>query len=291
MHTTFLGGGFGRRAEMDFVEQAVSAARATPGRPVKLFWSREQDLRHDAFRPAAACRVRGRLDDNGNLAAMDYTLVTQSVVASYETRTPTPRGGDAASDSTVAEAVNPPVYPLQHLRLRFTPADLHVPAGYWRSVAHSWTTFFMESFVDEAALAADIDPLDYRRRLMADRPRHRRVLDTLAKLSADLPGDGTGYALAESHGSVVAHAIAVTAPAGVFAAVTRVICVVDCGPVVHPDNVVAQLESSVVDGLSAALYGEVNFSAGQALTNAIHAATGERLRHLPVRGAGYSAGG
>ena len=180
LHTTFLGGGFGRRAEMDFVEQAVAAAMAVPGRPVQCFWSREQDLRHDAFRPAARCRIEGALDDAGSLALMDYRVVTQSVVASYETRTPTPRGGEAATDKSVVEAVNPPVYPLEHLRLSYVPAELHVPAGYWRSVAHSWTTFFMESFIDELAIAAGQDPLEYRRTLVAGRERHSRVLDTLA---------------------------------------------------------------------------------------------------------------
>jgi len=270
LHTTFMGGGFGRRAEMDFMEQAVSVAMQIPGRPVKLFWSREQDVRHDAFRPAATCRIRGSLDDNHMPGLLDYKLVTQSVTASYETRTPTPRGGDASTDKSVVEAVNPPIYPLQHLRIAFVPAELHVPAGFWRSVAHSWTTFFIESFMDELAVAANIDPLEFRRRALIDRPRHLQALDTLKEKlgnnSSSEPGYGIGYAVAESHATVVAHAVEVTTKESKLTRVKRVVCVVDCGPVVHPDNVLAQMEGSIIDGLSAALYGKVIIRAGEVQT-------------------------
>ena len=348
LHTTLMGGGLGRRAEMDFVEQAVSVAIAVPNRPVKLFWSREQDIRHDAYRPAAACRLTGLVNNQGSLTALDCKLVTQSVVASYETRTPTPRGADAQSDKSVVEAMNPPVYPLDNLRLAFVPVDSHVPVGYWRSVAHSWATFFMESFIDEVALAAQQPPLEFRRIALAGSPRHLQVLDALAqawatgarsveRVSNDSRANepdaayahGVGYAIAESHGTVVAHAIEVATLGGAFHHVTRVVCAVDCGPVVHPDNVNAQVEGSVIDGLSAALYGDIAITDGRtvpgnfdavrllrlaecppvevhivasqanrpggigepavpgvapALVNAIYAATGKRIRDLPVAG-------
>jgi isoquinoline 1-oxidoreductase beta subunit len=274
LHTTFMGGGFGRRAEMDFIEQAVAVALQLPGRPIKLFWSREQDVRHDAFRPAASCRLRGWLDSQGMPDTLDYRLVTQSVVASYDTRTPSPRGGDASGDKTVVEAVNPPIYPVQNLRIGFVPAELHVPAGFWRSVAHSWTTFFVESFMDELATAADIEPLEFRRRALAARPRHLRVLNRLADVlgpaRTPAPGHGIGYAIAESHATVVAHAIEVSTTEGVLARVRRVVCVVDCGPVVHPDNVIAQMQGSIIDGLSAALYGQVAFAAGRVQPGNFH---------------------
>jgi isoquinoline 1-oxidoreductase subunit beta len=153
------------------------------------------------------------------------------------------------------------------MRIAFVPAELHVPAGFWRSVAHSWTTFFIESFIDELAVAANINPLDFRRRALADRARHLHVLNTLVeKLGnnrSSEPGYGIGYAVAESHATVVAHAVEVMTSGGKLARVQRVVCVVDCGPVVHPDNVVAQMEGSIIDGLSAALYGKVAIRAGE----------------------------
>jgi isoquinoline 1-oxidoreductase beta subunit len=298
-----------------------------PNRPVKLFWSREQDIRHDAFRPAATCRITGALDAEGNLSLLDYKLVTQSVVASYETRTPTPRGGDAASDKSVATAVNPPIYPLENLRVGFTPISLHMPAGYWRSVSHSWNSFFIESFIDELAVAANIQPLAFRRQALATKPRQLTVLNAVAEQTADSTADGVGFAVTESHTTVVAHAVEVATLDGKFDRVVRVVCAVDCGPVVHPDNVKAQMEGSIVDGLSAALYGQIDVANGEvvqgnfdtykrmdiascpaieviiidseqqrpggvgepglpgaapALTNAIFAATGERIRSLPL---------
>lgn len=286
LHTTFMGGGFGRRAEMDFVEQAVAVALQLPNRPVKLFWSREQDIRHDAFRPAATCRIRGGLDSNGMPGTLDYKLVTQSVMASYETRTPTPRGGEASSDKSVVEAVNPPIYPFQNLRIGFAPAGVHVPAGFWRSVAHSWTTFFVESFIDELASAANIEPLAFRRRALADRPRHLQVLNRLTKELGKSgntgPDHGIGYAIAESHATVVAHAVEVSTKDGRFAKVVRVICVVDCGPVIHPDNVIAQMESAIIDGLSAALYGNVAIRAGIVVPGNFDNYPFMRLAHSPA---------
>jgi isoquinoline 1-oxidoreductase beta subunit len=329
LHSTLIGGGFGRRADMDFVEQAVSCAMQVPGRPIKLFWSREQDIRHDSFRPAAACRLTGVVDNDGNIQALDYKLATQSVVASYETRTPTPRGGEAATDKTVATTVNPPIYTVPNLRVGFVPVDLHVPAGYWRSVSHSWNGFFLESFIEELAVATNQNPLDFRRQALANRPRHLRALDTVVEKAGEPTGDGVGYAVIESHTTVVAHAIEVSAIDGEFDKVTRVVCAVDCGPAVHPDGVVAQMEGSIVDGLSAALYGRIDIDAGiaqqgnfdtyrrmrlpecpvievhlidseqkrpggvgepgvpgvaAALTNAIFAATGKRIRSLPIQG-------
>ena len=327
LHTTFMGGGFGRRADMDFVEQAVSVARQLPGRPIKLFWSREQDVRHDMYRPASRCRITGAVDNDGAFQALDYHLVGQSVVASYETRTPTPRGGDGPSDTSVVTAVNPPVYPIPNRRIGYTPMDLHVPAGYWRSVSQSWNSFYIESFIDELANAAGIDPLTFRRRALADRRRHLNALNTAAAMVADSTADGLGFSVTESHNTVLAHAVEISTANGAFDRVRRIACAVDCGPLVHPDNVQAQIEGSIIDGLSAALYGRVDIRQGQvvqgnfdtyrrlslaeipvidiqliesaeprpggvgepglpgtapALVNAIFAATGERIRSLPI---------
>ncbi|MGI9331495.1 MAG: molybdopterin cofactor-binding domain-containing protein [Gammaproteobacteria bacterium] len=262
LHTPFMGGGFGRRAEMDFVEQAVTAALQVPGRPVKLTWSREQDIRHDAYRPAAVCRVSGTTDASGQLVALDYRVATQSVVASYEPPTPPPRGWDAETDKSVVTAIDPPVYDLPHLKVSYAPVHSHMPAGFWRSVSHSWNTFFIESFVDELALAAQMTPLAFRRQALADKPRHLAALNAVASDGGKLSVDGIGYAVAESHESVVAHAVEVMTKDGRFARVKRVICAIDCGPVIHPDGVRAQMEGSIVDGLSAALYGQLDISDG-----------------------------
>jgi len=260
-----MGGGFGRRAEMDFAKQAMSVAVRVPGRPIKLTWSREQDIRHDAFRPAAVCRIRGATDDNGEISAIHYALATQSVVASYETRTPTPRGTEASGDTSVVTAVDPAIYPIQNLKVVFKPIDSHVPAGYWRSVSHSWNTFFIESFIDELAVAANVDPLQFRRQALADQPRHLEVLNAVADRIEDGTAfsSGRGYAVAESHSAIVAHGIEIATQGGRFQRVTRVVCAIDCGPVIHPDNVRAQMEGSVVDGLSAALYGHIDIEQGR----------------------------
>lgn len=327
VHTTFMGGGFGRRAEMDYVEQASAVARQLPGRPVKLTWSREQDIRHDQFRPLAVARIHGALGANGELKAMDYALATQSVVASYEGRTPTPRGGDARKDSSVATSAIDLPYPLDAMRVRYLPIQSHVPVGYWRSVSHSWNTFFIESFMDELAAAAKIDPLEFRRQSLAERTRHLAVLNKAA-IAADWSADNAnqGIALAASHDTIVAHVVEVITDNGRFTRVKRVVCAIDCGPVIHPDNVRAQMEGSIIDGLSAALYGKIDIAQGKvvqanfdtvrrlrmpeapqievhlvggegrpggvgepgvpgvapALTNAIFAATGRRIRTLPV---------
>jgi isoquinoline 1-oxidoreductase beta subunit len=327
VHTTFMGGGFGRRAEMDYVEQATAVARQLRGRPVKLTWSREQDIRHDQFRPLAVAQVRGALDTNNALSAMDYSLATQSVVASYEARTPTPRGGDARKDSSVATSAINLLYPLDAIRVRYLPIQSHVPVGYWRSVSHSWNTFFIESFMDELAALANTDPLDFRQQALAQRTRHLAVLNHAAE-AADWSPDNPnqGIALAASHDTIVAHVVEVATDKGLFKRVKRVVCAVDCGPVIHPDNVRAQMEGSIIDGLSAALYGQVDIEQGEvvqanfdtyrrmriteapqiqihlidgkgrpggvgepgvpgvapALTNAIFAATGRRIRKLPV---------
>jgi isoquinoline 1-oxidoreductase beta subunit len=267
VNTTFMGGGFGRRAEMDFAKQAISVAVQIPGRPVKLTWPREQDVRHDAFRPAGVCRIRGAIDEAGRINAMHYALATQSVVASYETRTPTPRGAEAKSDASVVTAVDPPIYPIGNLEVVFTPVDSHVPAGYWRSVSHSWNTFFIESFIDELAIAANMDPLEFRRQALGERPRHLRVLDAVAETigSGMAFSTGRGYAIAESHNAIVAHGIEIATQRGRFQRVLRIVCAIDCGRAIHPDNVVAQMESSVVDGLSAALNGRIDIEEGRAV--------------------------
>ena len=267
LHRTFLGGGFGRRAEMDFVSHAVGAAKAFPGRPVKLLYSREEDVRSDKYRPAAVARVRAALDDAGRLQAMDYVIVSQSVFASYASRNPMPGPSNARKDeAALTGAVNLIYSGIANLRFAFVPQDVPVPAGFWRSVGNSHNCFIVESFIDELAGAAGKDPVEFRLAHLADRPAHQAVLREAAKQAGwgtPLPaGRGRGVALIESHDSIVAQVIEVTAGQGAEFRVDRVVCVIDPRIVIHPDIVKAQIQGGIVDGLSAALHGRVTVRGG-----------------------------
>jgi isoquinoline 1-oxidoreductase beta subunit len=266
LHRTFLGGGFGRRAEMDFVKHAVGAALAFPGRAVALVYSREEDLRADMYRPAAVARVRASLDAAGRIDALDYVLVSQSVFASYFKRTPTPPGGDPRKDQAALSGATNFLYGSGPLRFAFVPQDPGVPAGFWRSVGNSHNCFFVESFVDELAAAAGQDPVAFRLAHLAARPAHGAVLRRAAELAGwsqplAMPR-GRGVALVESHDSIVAQVVEVTAEEGEAFRVDRVVCVVDPRTLIHPDTVVAQMQGGILDGLSAALYGSITFRGG-----------------------------
>ena len=180
VHRMLLGGGFGRRAEMDFVEHAVAAAVQVPGRPVKLSYTREEDTRHDMYRPAGVARISASLDQAGIIQAFDFRLATQSVVASYATRTPTPRPADARRDTSVATGVYDLIYSIPNLRVAFVPQQNHVPVGYWRSTATSYGAFCVETFMDELAQRAGMDPVLFRLANLAPDSRHRGVLQAAA---------------------------------------------------------------------------------------------------------------
>jgi isoquinoline 1-oxidoreductase beta subunit len=267
VNSTLIGGAFGRRAETDFVRQAVTIAKEVPGRPVKLIWSREEDLQHDAYRPAAVCRMQGGLDQEGNLLAIESALVTQSVVASYNQRTPTARGGNARKDRSVSSGIYNIIYPVPNMRVTYTPWAWDVPVGYWRSVGQSHGCFFAESFIDELAHASNEGPLEFRKRLLHQHPRHLEVLEEAA-LRAGWekpvePGCGRGIAISDNHGTIVSEIVKVSVGKGSRLSVEEVICVVNCRQVIHPDTVIAQMEGSILDGLSAALYGQITLTRGQ----------------------------
>ncbi|MBS0517489.1 MAG: xanthine dehydrogenase family protein molybdopterin-binding subunit [Proteobacteria bacterium] len=330
VHTTFLGGGFGRRFETDLVRQAVTCALAMPERPVQVLWSREEDIRHDFYRPMALARWRGELDVSGGTPRL--TGVTKRQVGQSSSDAFTERAfGAPALGQPEGNAVENPAYAFPFYRLEAVVADGAVPVGFWRSVGHSHSTFFDESFVDELANALGKDPFTFRRELLADKPRHLRVLETAAHEagwgSPLPPGYGRGIALRASFGSIVAQVAEVAVEGGALR-VTRVTCAVDCGPVIHPQIVRMQMESGIIYGLSAALHGEITVSEGSveqanfpdyevvrlaeapamsvhivdgaaaevggigepgtppiapAVANAVFAATGKRLRDLPLR--------
>jgi isoquinoline 1-oxidoreductase beta subunit len=285
VHRTFLGGGFGRRAEMDFVERAAEAAMQAPGRPVKLSYSREQDVQHDMYRPAGVMRLSARVGDAGVISAIDIRLATQSVVASFGGRTPSPRPSDARRDKTVSTGAYNLIYDAPAVRLAFVPQDLHVPVGYWRSTSTSYTAFCIESFMDELAAEQGMDPVAFRlANLAPDSPR-RAVLEMAAEKAGwgeSLPaGRARGVALFEKAETCIAQIVEISADDAGELSIYRVVCVVDPGQVVHPDTIVAMMEGGINFGIDAAINGEITLSQGQVQQDNFVSYPALRLRELP----------
>ena len=271
VHTPFLGGGFGRRAEMDVTVEAAAIAARVPGVPVQLIWSREEDLRHDVYRPMARSKMRCALDSSGAIAAWHHRIVGQSCTGSLTARLLPAAASDAMKDKTTAEGAFDLPYAMPNRRVEHVLAHQPVPVGYWRSVGHSYNAFFVETFLDEVARAAGKDPFEYRRMMLKNAPRHLRVLEAAAKLGGwdkilEAPVEvraGRGIALAESFHSIVAQVAEVEVDRKGEIRVRRVACAIDCGKAVNPSTVVAQMESGIVFGLTAALYGEITLKNGR----------------------------
>ena len=265
LHTTLMGGGFGRRAEIDVLHQAIPAAMAVRGRPVQLIWSREEDMQHDVYRPPAAARFQATLTDDGRIDAWYNRIVSPSVTQAFVKRTfpSLPTGGP---DKTNAEGAAFLPYRVAHRRVEHIALDIPIPIGYWRSVGHSFNAFFTECFIDELAAAAGRDPIEFRLAHLRHRPRETQVLRLLAQQSdwhkSPQPGRSRGVALHESFGSIVGQ-VAEVEIIDQRITVHKVVCVIDCGLAIHPDNVVAQMESGIIFGLSAALYGEITLRGGR----------------------------
>jgi isoquinoline 1-oxidoreductase beta subunit len=274
VHTTLLGGGFGRRFNQDFVEDALEASKAA-GAPVKVVYSREDDLAHDFYRPIAMVRLAAQLDANG------APIVWQTRVASPPTMPPAKGQIDAAA---VEGFANLP-YAIPNILVDAHNPDFGVPCGFWRSVGSSQNGFFCESFMDELAAAAGKDPVAYRLALLEKAPRHKRVLEMVAEKSGwgtPLPaGRARGVAMVESFGTFVAEVAEVSIENG-FPRVHRVVAAMDCGPVVNPDIVAAQVEGAIAMGLTAALYEEITIDGGQAVQTNFHNYRLLGLREMPV---------
>lgn len=263
VHNCFLGGGFGRRFYNDDVRQAVTVAKAV-GRPVKLIWTREEDMRHDFYRPMSALRFRAGLDANGTPVALLNRSVTHSILSWFR-----PDAVQGGIDRTSVEGLRNMPYGFEHQRVEHLIKNTHVPVAFWRSVGSSQNAFALESFLDEIAHAGGKDPVELRRLLLKGHADWLHVLDTVAEKAnwgKTLPqGTAQGVAIHESFGTIVAQVAEVAVSKRGEVRVERVVCAIDCGHVVNPLNVAEQMESGVVYGLTAAFYGQIRIDKGRAV--------------------------
>jgi isoquinoline 1-oxidoreductase beta subunit len=318
IHTLYLGGGFGRRSGADFVTEAVEIAKSV-GTPVKLTWSREDDIQHDTYRPASCTRFSAALDADGWPVAFTARIACPSFV-----------GLRNGVDRSAVEGIAELPYEIPNIQVEYHNPSVDIPVGYWRSVGFSQNTFFAESFIDELAASSGKDPVEFRRKLLSKSPRLLGVLDLAAEKAGwgkSLPvGRYRGVAVVSSIGSFNAQIAEISVTKGQLR-VHRVVCAVDCGQVVNPAGVVQQIQSGIVYGLSAALKSGITIDRGRvpqgnfhqlevlridempaveaylipnqnapggigeastpttapAVANALFAATGKRIRHLPIR--------
>ena len=326
VHTTYLGGGFGRRSEQDFVAEAVETSKAS-GAPVQVTFSREDDMQHDMYRPASYCRFSAGLDADGWPVAWTARIACSSIFA----RMFGPGSVKNGLDNSSVEGVSDIAYAIPNILVDYQLTEPGIPVGFWRSVGGSQNGFFSESFVDEVAAASGKDPYEFRRKLLAKAPRHLAVLE-LAATKADwgkplVAGRFRGIAMVKAFGTYVAEVAEVSVAKDGAVRVHRVVCAVDCGRVVNPATVEAQMEGGIAYGLTAALRGEITIDRGRvqqsnfndydllrvnempvvethiipseepptgcgepgvppvapAVCNAIFAATGKRIRRLPIR--------
>ena len=254
VHVQLMGCGWGRRSSTDFVQDAVETSKAV-GAPVQVVWTREEDMQHDFYRPAAHVRLTGGLSADGTLVAATVRVAAQAI-----------SGGRNGVDSNAVASVADTPYAIPNYLVEYCRATNEVPVGYWRSVGPSQNTFIFESFIDELAAKAGRDPVDFRRELLADEPRMLQVLNLVAERSgwgSSLPaGRARGVALVEDKGGRVAEVAEVSLEQGRIR-VHKVTLVADCGQIIHPRIVEGQMSGSVVAGLTAALYGEITIENGR----------------------------
>lgn len=269
---TQIGGGFGRRLEVDFIAQATAIALQTGGVPIQLIWTREQDSKHDFYRPAAVCRLTAMLGAGGEVLGLSSRSVSGTASLDYLGRV-APGGLRPLTDPTTVEGLDTSPYVIANQHHVHVPLAAALPIGSWRSVGHSMNAFFIESFVDELAAATGRDPVAMRRVMLKDRPRHLRVLELAvaqsgwtAQRQASLKAQGRalGVALHESFTTICAQIAEVSVHEG-RPTVHRVVAVVDMGLVVNPDGARQQVEGAIIMALSAALHGEIGIEAGRVL--------------------------
>jgi len=324
VHNHLIGGGFGRRLEFDMVTQAVKIGKQV-STPVKVLWTREEDIQHDMYRPYYYDKISAGLDANGKPLAWQHRIVGSSIMARFA-----PPAFKDGLDPDAVEVASDLPYDLPNQLVDYVRQEPHaIPTAFWRGVGPTRGTFVVESFIDELAAEAKVDPVKYRRDLLGKTPRALNVLNTAAQAanwgSAVPKGQGRGVSVMHAFGSYFAIVVDVAVDQGEVA-VKRVVCAVDCGMVVNPNTVEAQVQGGIIFGITAALYSEITIKDGRveqnnftdyrmlridetppidvhivksseapggigepgtaalapALTNAIFAATGKRLRQLPV---------
>ena len=290
VHPQLLGGGFGRRLEVDFVAQATAIAQAVPGVPVQLLWSRENDMQHDMFRPACVSRLRAGFDHSGAVTGLAAHSAGQSAFVGFGERT-SAFGFRGTPDRSGGEGTWDQPYEFPTLRSTHDSVELPIPAGMWRAVGHSHQGFFIESFMDEMAGAVKQDPVAFRASMLTSHPRALRVLQLAAQKSgwgtplAPAP-DGRprarGIALHASFGTTVAEVAEVSLDINGRIRVHRIVAAVDCGFVVNPNIVTQQMESAIVYGLTAALYGEITIQGGRVVQRNFHQYRLLRIDECPV---------
>jgi isoquinoline 1-oxidoreductase beta subunit len=324
VHNHLLGGGFGRRLEVDSVTRAVHIAKQVNG-PVKVVWTREEDVQHDMYRPYFYDRVSAGLDADGQPVAWSHRITGSSILKRWAP----PLYNNGLDPETVDGAVQPP-YALPNILIDYVNHEPPIPTAFWRGVGPTHNVFVVESFIDELAVAAKQDPVAYRSALLEKNPRAKAVLQLAAEKAgwsqALPPGRGRGVSLQFAFGTYMAQVAEVEVAKDGSVTVKRVVCAVDAGVIVNPNTVQAQIESGVIFGISGVLYGQATLKDGRieqanfhdvrvlrineapliethivrsteapggmgeagtsalapAVTNAIHAATGKRLRRLPV---------
>jgi isoquinoline 1-oxidoreductase subunit beta len=282
VHLTHLGGGFGRRGFQDYVKQAVAIAKSVEGRPVKLLWSREEDMQHDFYRPMTLMRFKAGLDAEGNLIAWRIRDASHSIMATVR-----PQEIREGVDRHALGGIIDLPYGVPNLQIEFAMRNSHVPVGFMRTVFHSQNPFMRECFLDELAHAAGRDPYEFRRAMLKDRPKDLRVLDAAAKASgwgSPLPaGVHRGIALQDSHGSYAAAVFEVSVSDAGELDILRVVVAVDPGYVVNSDSAEAQVQSCVAYGLTSALWGEITLKDGRVEQSNFHDYRIMRIAEMPRR--------